>query len=218
MRDYLRLITSRHQPADKFVSHINLITKSLSEITRLSLDLNKYFSLDEAVGVQLDVIGEWVGISRYISTPITGVYFSLDMDDIGLDQGVWKREFDAESGFTELDDETYRTIIRVKIKANHWDGTSESLMEIYRSLLPGKDTRIFFIDNQDMTMDVFITGSVIDEVTKSIIKQGYLGVKPEGVRVNQYYINSVPKSPIFGFDITNDYIAGFDNGGFAVPL
>ncbi|AZF92906.1 MAG: DUF2612 domain-containing protein [Phage NG54] len=218
MRDYLRLITSQHQPADKFVSHINLITKSLSEITRLSLDLNKYFSLDEAVGVQLDVIGEWVGISRYISTPITGVYFSLDMDDIGFDQGVWKREFDAESGFTELDDETYRTIIRVKIKANHWDGTSESLMEIYRSLLPGKDTRIFFIDNQDMTMDVFITGSVIDEVTKSIIKQGYLGVKPEGVRVNQYYINSVPKSPIFGFDITNDYIAGFDNGGFAVPF
>ncbi|MEQ4915966.1 DUF2612 domain-containing protein [Morganella morganii] len=218
MRDYLRLITSQHQPVDKFVSHINLITKSLSEITRLSLDLNKYFSLDEAVGVQLDVIGEWVGISRYISTPITGVYFSLDMDDIGFDQGVWKREFDAESGFTELDDETYRTIIRVKIKANHWDGTSESLMEIYRSLLPGKDTRIFFIDNQDMTMDVFITGSVIDEVTKSIIKQGYLGVKPEGVRVNQYYINSVPKLPIFGFDITNDYIAGFDNGGFAVPL
>lgn len=218
MRDYLRLITSQHQSADKFVSHINLITKSLSEITRLSLDLNKYFSLDEAVGVQLDVIGEWVGISRYISTPITGVYFSLDMDGIGFDQGVWKREFDADSGFTELDDETYRTIIRVKIKANHWDGTSESLMEIYRSLLPGKDTRIFFIDNQDMTMDVFITGSVIDEVTKSIIKQGYLGVKPEGVRVNQYYINSVPKSPIFGFDITNDYIAGFDNGGFAVPL
>ncbi|RUT64887.1 hypothetical protein CKG00_17310, partial (plasmid) [Morganella morganii] len=52
-------------------------------------------------------MGEWTGISRYISTPITGVYFSLDMDDIGLDQGVWKREFDADSGFTELDDETY---------------------------------------------------------------------------------------------------------------
>lgn len=218
MRDYLSLITSQHRPADKFVSHINLITKSLSEITRFSLDLNKYFSLDDAIGVQLDVVGEWVGISRYVSTPITGVYFSLDAESIGFDEGMWKREFDADSGFTELDDETYRTIIRVKIKANHWDGTSESLVEIYRSLLPGKDTRIFFIDNMNMTMDVFITGSVVDEVTKSIIKQGYLGVKPGGVRVNQYYINSVPKSPIFGFDISNDYIAGFDNGGFAVEL
>lgn len=218
MRDYLHLITSRHQPADKFVSHIHLITKSLSEITRLSLDLNNYFSLEEAAGVQLDVIGEWTGISRYISTPITGVYFSQDTDDVGFDQGVWKREFDADSGFTELDDDTYRTIIRVKIKANHWDGTSESLVDIYRSLLPGKDTRIFFIDNQNMTMDVYITGSVVDEVTKSIIKMGYLGVKPEGVRVNQYYINSVPKSSVFGFDISNDYIGGFDNGGFAVPL
>ncbi|HCM64795.1 MAG TPA: DUF2612 domain-containing protein [Morganella sp. (in: Bacteria)] len=218
MRDYLSLITSQHRHADKFVSHINLITKSLSEITRFSLDLNKYFSLDDAIGVQLDVVGEWVGISRYVSTPITGVYFSLDAESIGFDEGMWKREFDADSGFTELDDETYRTIIRVKIKANHWDGTSESLVEIYRSLLPGKDTRIFFIDNMNMTMDVFITGSVVDEVTKSIIKQGYLGVKPEGVRVNQYYINSVPKSPIFGFDISNDYIAGFDNGGFAVEL
>lgn len=218
MRNYLKLITSQHRTANKFCNHINLITKSLAETASFARQLNNYFSLDDAVGVQLDIIGEWVGISRYIQTPIAGVYFALDSVGVGLDEGLWQRAYDSDSGFTELDDETYRTIIRVKIKANHWDGTTESLMDIYDSLLPDKDTKLFFIDNLDMSMDVFITGSYVDNVTKAIVKQGYLGVKPEGVQVNHYYINSVPKSPMFGFDISNNYIAGFDTGGFAVPL
>ncbi|MFV8941778.1 DUF2612 domain-containing protein [Moellerella wisconsensis] len=218
MRSYLKLITSQHRTANKFCNHINLITKSLAETASFARQLNNYFSLDDAVGVQLDVIGEWAGISRRVLIPLVGVYFTLDNDRTGFDEGMWKGEFDSDSGFMTLNDETYRSIIRVKIKANHWDGTTESLMDIYDSLLPDEDTKLFFIDNLDMSMDVFITGSYIDNVTKSIVKQGYLGVKPEGVQVNHYYINSVPKSPMFGFDISNNYIAGFDTAGFAVPL
>lgn len=218
MRSYLKLITSQHRTANKFCNHINLITKSLAETVSFARQLNNYFSLDDAVGVQLDVIGEWAGISRRVLIPLVGVYFTLDNDRTGFDEGMWKGEFDSDSGFMTLNDETYRSIIRVKIKANHWDGTTESLMDIYDSLLPDEDTKLFFIDNLDMSMDVFITGSYIDNVTKSIVKQGYLGVKPEGVQVNHYYINSVPKSPMFGFDISNNYIAGFDIGGYVVPL
>lgn len=218
MRSYLKLITSQHRTANKFCNHINLITKSLAETASFARQLNNYFSLDDAVGVQLDVIGEWAGISRRVLISLVGVYFTLDNDRTGFDEGMWKGEFDSDSGFMTLNDETYRSIIRVKIKANHWDGTTESLMDIYDSLLPDEDTKLFFIDNLDMSMDVFITGSYIDNVTKSIVKQGYLGVKPEGVQVNHYYINSVPKSPMFGFDISNNYIAGFDIGGYVVPL
>ncbi|CDH30939.1 conserved hypothetical protein [Xenorhabdus bovienii str. Intermedium] len=166
--------------------------------------------------MQLDAVGEWIGLSRYVRIPIVGVYFSLDMEEIGFDQGSWRRRFDSDTGFTELDDETYRTLLRVKIQANHWDGTSEMLEAIYQQILPDSNTKILFVDNQDMTMDVFLTGGVVPEVIKAVIRQGYLNVKPEAVRVNNY-INSA-RNGLFGFDIHNEFVAGFGTGGWAVKL
>ncbi|MBD2779087.1 DUF2612 domain-containing protein [Xenorhabdus szentirmaii] len=214
MRDYLQLITPQHRTAPKFVDHIDLITRSLSEIGNTAQQLNNAFSLDYAVGVQLDAVGEWVGLSRYVKTPIAGVYFSFDIEGLGFDQGVWKRRFDGDSGFTELGDETYRTLLRVKIEANHWDGSSEMLEKIYQRILP--DNRVFFVDNQNMTMDVFLTGCAISEIVQSVIRQGYLNIKPQSVRVNNY-INSATGG-LFGFDVNNEYVAGFDTGGWAVKL
>ncbi|WP_426576665.1 DUF2612 domain-containing protein [Xenorhabdus stockiae] len=216
MRDYLKLITPQHRVAPKFVTHIDLITRLLSDITQQTLQLNDAFSLDRAVGVQLDAVGEWIGLSRYVKTPIVGVYFSLDMDGIGFDQGSWRRRYDSDSGFTELDDETYRTLLRVKIEANHWDGSGEMLEKIYQRIMPDSKTTLFFVDNQNMTMDVFMTGGVIPEVIKAVIRLGYLNIKPEAVRVNNY-INSADCG-LFGFDIQHDVVAGFDIGGWAVKL
>ncbi|MBC8947235.1 DUF2612 domain-containing protein [Xenorhabdus indica] len=216
MRDYLKLITPQHRDSPKFVAHVDLITRLLSDITQSTLQLNEAFSLDKAVGVQLDAVGEWIGLSRYVKTPIVGVYFSLDTEAVGFDQGSWKRKYDSDSGFTELDDETYRTLLRVKIEANHWDGSGEMLESIYQRILPDSKTTLFFVDNQNMTMDVFMTGGVIPEVIKAVIRQGYLNIKPEAVRVNNY-INSA-HCGLFGFDIQHDVIAGFDTGGWAVRL
>lgn len=218
MRDYLKLITSQHQSAPKFKQHIDLITRSLSDIGVSANALNLAFSLDEAIGVQLDTVGEWVGIKRHVETPIIDTYFSLDTDATGFDSGMWKRPLDPSTGFTVLDDDTYRSIIKIKVQANNWDGTAESLTEIYNALIIDEDSKIFFIDNLDMSMDVYITGSVISAVTKAIIRQGYLRVKPEGVNVNNYYFNTNPRSPVFGFDIQNEYISGFDQSGFSIKL
>ncbi|HGM9926552.1 TPA: DUF2612 domain-containing protein [Providencia stuartii] len=218
MRDYLKLITSRHQSAPKFKQHIDLITRSLSDISVSANTLNPHFSLDEAIGVQLDAVGEWAGISRYVETPITDTYFSFDFVDVGFDSGLWQREFDPTDGFTRLDDDVYRSIIKVKIQANNWDGTSESLFEIYNSLIIDEGAKIFFVDNLDMSIDVYIIGNVISAVTKAIIKQGYLRIKPEGVNVNNYYTNASLKTPVFGFDIENEFISGFDHSGFSTKL
>ncbi|MGV8001195.1 DUF2612 domain-containing protein [Photorhabdus temperata subsp. temperata] len=217
MRDYLSLITPQHRTANKFVTHIDFITRPLSNIATVAGLLNTQFSIDEAVGVQLDAVGEWIGISRYVKTPIKGVYFALDTEGVGLDEGSWKRQYDSDSGFTELDDETYRTILRSKIRANHWDGTNEMLAEIYQGVIPDESVLIFFVDNQDMTMDVYVTGGVVPEVVKAVIQQGYLNIKPGAVRVNNY-TNSENKGVIFGFDSDSKYIAGFDAGGWPILL
>lgn len=216
MSGYLKLITPQHRDSPKFVAHIDLITRIFADIAQTALQLNDAYALDNAVGAQLDATGEWIGLSRYVRTPIVGVYFSLDTEDLGFDHGSWKRKYDSDSGFTELDDETYRTLLRVKIEANHWDGSGEMLEQIYRRILPDSNSRIFFVDNYDMSMGVFLTGGAIPEIVKSVIRQGYLNIKPEAVRVNNY-INSA-SGGLFGFDINNEYVAGFDTGGWAVKL
>lgn len=217
MRDYIDYITPTHLTADKFVQHINLITRSFIDVATQSGQLNALFSIDYGNGPQLDAVGEWIGLARYIKTPITGAYFALDTQDVGFDQGSWKRRFDADSGFTELDDDTYRSILRAKIRANHWDGTCAMLADIYQGVIPDESIKIFFTDNQDMSMDVYLTSGVVAEVIKAVIRQGYLNIKPEGVKVNNY-IGSEGDNGIFGLDVSNEFIAGFDTGSWAVKL
>ena len=217
MRDYTDYITPAHLTADKFVRHISLITRPFTDIATQAGQLNALFSIDHGNGPQLDAVGEWIGLSRYVKTPITGVYFALDTEGVGFDQGSWKRRFDADSGFTELDDDTYRSILRAKIRANHWDGTCEMLADIYQGVIPDESVKIFFTDNQNMSMDVYLTGGVVPEVIKAVIKQGYLNIKPEGVRVNNY-TGSEGDNGIFGLDVNNEFISGFDTGSWSVKL
>ncbi|MFS1583637.1 MAG: DUF2612 domain-containing protein [Candidatus Arsenophonus phytopathogenicus] len=217
MRDYAEYITPQHRQAEKFTQHVALMTRALSDISALAEQLNRFFSIDRSTGHQLDVVGEWIGLSRFVKTPITGVYFALDTEGVGFDQGSWKRRFDSDSGFTELDDDTYRSILRAKIRSNHWDGTCEMLADIYQGVIPNESVKIFFTDNQDMSMEVYLTGGVVPEVVKAVIRQGYLNIKPEGVKLNAY-TGSEGDNGIFGFDVNNRYIDGFDVGSWSVKL
>ncbi|WP_447873677.1 DUF2612 domain-containing protein [Serratia fonticola] len=213
---YQRLITSYHKHKPKFYDHISLITQPFIDIQAATNQQINDFDLDTAIGVQLDAVGIWIGISRTIKTPIEGVFFSLDIEGVGLDQGVWQGEFDA-GGLTVLDDDTYRTILRAKIAANHWDGTTETLSDVYQAIFPDHKTRIFAVDNFDMTMDVFITGEDISAVMKAVIVQGYLDVKPSTVGIKSYTITSEP-GQLFGLDVDNAFIAGLDTGVWGVEL
>lgn len=217
MRDYTTLVTPQHREAETFIALLRTLTQPLAETAQQALTLHLAFSLDQATGVQLDTLGAWIGLSRYVKTPIKGVYFALDTEAVGLDEGSWKRAYDADSGFTELDDETYRTILRTKIIANHWDGTNEALAQIYQRVMPDGNFLIFFRDNQDMSMDIYLTGGVIPEVVKAVIRQGYLNVKPATVNVTNY-INSENNAPLFGLDADNPFMSGFDSGGWPVKL
>lgn len=169
------------------------------------------YDLDLAIGVQLDAVGKWVGISRNVRTPLEGVYFSFDMDGLGFDQGVWQGPFDPDSGVTSLDDETYRLLIRAKIGANHWGGNLEGSAAILNLIFGGTGTYVFIQDNGDMSIDIGVSGERPTAIFLALLTGGYIPIKPEGVRVN-YYIVPDEDGPLFGFDVGNQYIAGFDVG------
>lgn len=214
IKDYTGLITSEHNQKPKYMAVVESICQPMVDGINFLADLPFDFDLDQAIGVQLDAVGEWVGISRHISIPLAGVYFSFDIAGIGFDQGVWKGPFDPDTGLTTLDDETYRLLIKAKIGANHWDGTLEGSAAILNSIFDS-NTHVFIEDHQDMSITIGVSGTIPSPVFLALLSGGYIPIKPESVRVSISIVTTVDGSPLFGFDMNNQYVAGFDTGAWA---
>ena len=217
LTEYTALITSEHSDKPRFMATVESLVQPLVDQMGVLQSMPGRFDLDNAVGVQLDDVGLWVGVSRKIRTPLTGVYFSFDIAGLGFDQGTWKGPFDPDSGLTVLDDDTYRLVIRAKIGANHWDGTLEQSAAILNSIFDA-DTHVFIEDHQDMSMTIGIAGKVPPATFLALLSGGYIPLKPEGVRVNYTVVTSVDGSPLFGFDMSNQLVAGFDVGAWSRPV
>jgi len=185
MSKYTDRITNYHRGKPLFVEHVDLSTRPLSDVSSAMYGLISAFDIDEAVGIQLDALGEWIGRSRIVSQPIAGVYFSFDTDGLGWDQGVWQGPYDPDAGYTSLSDETYRIILKAKIAINNWNGQNDSLPPILEAALEGSGLKMQIVDNQDMTIAVWVFPetdiSLVSRELISAIKQGYLTVKAAGV-------------------------------------
>ncbi|NDJ56778.1 DUF2612 domain-containing protein [Enterobacteriaceae bacterium 4M9] len=180
---YSTLVPIAQREAPKFCTTLDALGLAFSRQQKKSAWLVPAFDLDRAVGKQLDVLGEWIGQARAINAPIDDYFFSFDNEKLGFDLGYWKNRYDADFGYVSLDDESYRTLLRAKVGANNWDGTMETLPDILQSIWPDKDIKISVIDNQNMSITIFMVGKSISFITKEIIRQGYLAIKPGGITV-----------------------------------
>ncbi|NWC62909.1 DUF2612 domain-containing protein [Cedecea sp. P7760] len=226
MSKYTELITNYHATKPLFLTHVDLSTRPLIDVSNTLGGLITAFDIDHAVGAQLDTLGLWIGRSRIVSQPISGVYFSWDTDGLGYDQGVWQGPYDPDSGYTTLSDDTYRIILKAKIAINNWNGQNDTLPAILDAATAGSGLKMQIVDNQDMTISVWVFPETdIANVSRELIaaiKQGYLTVKAAGVWAGDIQTPSV-KTPsegnkFFGFDLNNEYIAGFDDGAWEMTL
>ncbi|MCP1120121.1 DUF2612 domain-containing protein [Robbsia andropogonis] len=215
--DYTGLITSEHSKRPKFMAMIAAVSQPFVDQQNLLGTVAQLFDLDVAVGAQLDVVGQWVGVSRDVATPLIGVYFAWDTDGVGFDQGVWQGQYDPDSGVVSLDDDTYRLLIRAKIAANRWDGTLAGAIDVLSIIFDGS-TLVFIDDHADMSISISISGVLPSAVFLALLKNGLIPLKPSTVWVADYSATSVSGSAIFGFDAENQYVSGFDTGAWAVSL
>lgn len=226
MSRYTDLITNYHRDKPLFTQHVDLSTRPLSDAASTMNSFITAFDIDEAVGVQLDTLGEWIGRKRTVAIPISGVYFSLDTDGLGWDQGVWQGPYDPDSGYTSLSDDTYRIILKAKIAINQWDGTNDALKGILDTALEGSGLTMQIVDGQDMTISIWVFPdrdiNLVSRELIAAIRQGYLTVKAAGVYAGSISTPSVitpsTGNKFFGFDLENQYIAGFDDGAWEKTL
>ncbi len=215
LNDYLNLITSAFRDKPIFKATVTAEVSVQIRVMEVLQSMIDKFDVNGAVGDQLDIIGKWVGVSRNVSIPIPNVYFEWDGSPYnGWDYGTWQPNL-APTDVTTLPDDAYRTLIRAKIAANRWDGTIEGAYDIWENVFP--NVTILIMDNQNMSYDLALVGGVIDSLTMALLTGGYIPLKPEGVRVNVYFV-SVDSEPVFGWDVESEFLGGWDEASWAIEL
>lgn len=180
--DYTGLIISQHADKPNFAATVGIAVEPFCGLQSMETTAITATTIDTARGVQLDWIGQWVGISRRVPTPISGVYFSWNTTVAeGWNSGVWKGEFDPTTGLTDLPDADYRVLIKAKILANNSSGSIPEIYAILDAAFPG--VVIDVIDNQDMTMEVLYTIADFTPIKEAILIQGLIPIKPAGVSI-----------------------------------
>lgn len=209
---YLSLVTSEYDQQPNFMAMLLAVFQPISDNIAVMQSLPAAFDVDAAIGSQLDIVGQWVGVGRSISVPLTGVYFSLDTAGLGFDEGTWFDPFNPTDGSVTLTDDSFRTLIRARIARNAWDGSVPGAYDVWNTAFAGTGTGILIQDLGNMHMIMALTGGPFDAVTIALFRGGYLSLKPDGVHVDAYLTPSVPSTPYFGFDVENSAISGFDVG------
>jgi hypothetical protein len=179
--EYTGLVTSEHNQRPNFMAMIAVQVQAYVDNINLLRNFQALFDIDLAAGQQLDMIGVWVGASRNISIPLTGVYFSFNTVGLGFNQGTWLGIGDSTSGLTTLSDDQYRLLLKAKIASNHWDGTVPGAYAIWAIVFQFEPFTILIQDNQDMTMQFTLVGTNIPAVTKALLTNGLIALIPAGV-------------------------------------
>jgi hypothetical protein len=217
---YLDLIAPEHNQQPNFTATVSLSVKPFVDGQNVLYGLPELYDLDVAVASQLDAVGLWVGLSRYVPIPLVGVYFTWGSSTLGWDYGVWKGPFDPFDGLVALPDEIYRLVLRTRIAANNWDGTVASAAAALTDLFNGTTTPgtlLFIQNNQNMTIVVGISGQIPAPVFSTLLSNGSFPFRTAGVQAS-YVQTSVNNTPCFGFGVENDYISGWSVGAWSEAI
>lgn len=160
---YLDNITSQHRDKPKFIAWLSSSLNIIDHAYIMTKNMDNDFDLDNAIGKQLDILGQIIGRKRTLT-------------------------FQPLNGHNPvLDDETYKLVLKAKVAMNMWDGKIESAYEIWNNIFD--DIGLQLQDNQDMSLTAYVTGYV-NQIRQDLIQHVYIVPKPEGVRIN--YIGRTP--------------------------
>ena len=211
VQPYLNLVTSEHVTRAKFMAMIAATLQPLADLQVVLASMPGLFDLDVAVGDQEDKVGQWIGVTRNISVPLTGVFFSWATANLGWGQGNWTPNIN-QTQLVVLSDEPYRTLLRARVASNQWDGTIPGAYAVWNAAFAGTGIGLLIQDYGDMHMALALTGPVPDAVTLALFTGGYLNIKPAGVRIDNYFTPVVPNTPYFGWGVENANISGWSVG------
>lgn len=198
VNDYLELVTSQHAGKPKFRALLQLLAQSQVDLINFYQSLpSTEFDVDLARWTGLDFIGVRIGLDRSLRATAPGIYTQA-----------------PPAGVVPLADNDYKILIRGKIGANQFLGSIESAYQKLTNIFGNTGSYLFIQDYQDMSIAIAVSGNVPSAAFMAALSGGYMQVRPAGV-LAKYYYPTAPGGPLFGFDVQNQFIAGFDTGVWA---
>lgn len=215
-------VAAQYKNSTKFLAYLAALLDQADEIDAVLRKVEQQMDIDLAEGVNLDVIGEIVGVGSRIlpdAIPLQIRFFGFDGqansgtfgEDGALGIGArFRDEQEPYAATSVLADLDFRTLIRARISKNHSHGTNEdmlaSLVYIFNS------THVVVDDPGGMSINVAI-GKQLTWQEKYIVK--LLNILPRacGVRIGTYV--SFDATKYIGFD---GQIAALSFGEEGQPL
>ena len=129
---YINLLIKQYHNKSKAKGTIETLTESeCLSYNNIISKLNSSFNIETATGKQLDLIGKIIGRSRIF-------------------EGI---EFEGTDTPNSLDDETYRTLLKMQIINNFMSKSIESITQATFDFLGNK---VIFINNTNMTINYIL--------------------------------------------------------------
>ena len=144
--DYLALIPPLNARKPLFNSVVSATVAPYADSQEFFSALAQAFDLDVAIGVQLDVVGQWVGQSRNVTIPVAQPWFAWSNPLRGWGAGYWKGPSILGDYISKLDDDTYRRLLYAKIIANYTDGQTDVAQAALSRYFVNPTTYVFVED------------------------------------------------------------------------
>lgn len=174
---YINLLIKQYHNKEKAKGTIETLTESeCLSYNNIISKLNASFNIETATGEQLDILGQIIGRSRMF-------------------EGI---EFEGTNTPNSLDDETYRTLLKMQIINNFM---TKSIANITQATFDFLGDKVIFINNTNMTIDYILIGSPDNNLIKVVEFDKSVLPAPAGVNVD--YIIDIPTPNIFGFSKNN---------------
>lgn len=200
-------VATQYTESQKLLAFIRALLASSVELEDVLQKVAEQVDIDLAEGVNLDVIGEIVGISRIIPASVQLAFFGFQDNVAALNfgeegaLGVGARFFDEGEPYlatSVLNDPEFRLLIRAKIVKNHALGTNEDVIAGMAYLFGGgMAIQVAVEDIGGMAIQVAV-GRTLTYLEKVLISNLDILPRPSGVRISQRVTYNTTN--YFGFD------------------
>ncbi len=199
---YANLLILQYRNKPNAMPTIMAIIRSLM-IYDLIRQVENGYNIDDAIGVQLDVLAKYTGADRVATgvdfsrtffgfvdyaepTPYTGVAGLIEYEELNPpDAQFLKYDTDVESAY-RLTDNELRFLIKLKIAQNNSNHSAGEIDEILDEFFPGQ---VIFTDNFDMTIS-YIFDTDIERIAEIAVAQGAIP-KPAAVGLEVSFVPNI---------------------------
>lgn len=185
----------QYQESPKFLAYLKALLAAPVELEGVLQKVALQTDIDQAEGMNLDVLGEIVGISRIVPNSIPVQFFGFQGQPGALvfgeegypgNGGRFREETESEFATSVLADPDYRLLLKAKIVKNHSKGTNEDMLKGLSYLFGqgGMAVQVAVNDQGGMAVQVAV-GRQLTFLEKVLITNLDVLPKPAGVRISQ---------------------------------